>query len=318
MLKTTLAALIFGACFTGHAFAANSDPDDEALNSCLKSQHRSTPEEEFSLFYRLQSRAPTVMSNVKRIYYGKKLDQYGDLRLPPGQGPFPVAIVVHGGNWLAVVNSDYMAPVAEILTNSGFATWNIEYSRIGSGGGWPGSFQSIAAATDFVRDLAKIYPLDLNRVMSIGHSSGGHYALWMASRKNIRELSEVFVPNPLQLKGAIALDGSPDIDAFGKLPRGKVIIPQLIGSTEPAVISERMRDISPTLLLPTGGKIFIISQDSDRAPMQREYVRNANAKGDRAAYDIICPANHFTTADTENPVVREKIIRYSHEVIDAR
>lgn len=315
MIGKFLTAFAVVMSFSGVVLADSSEKPGE-LEACLLSQQKSTPEQEFELFYKLQARAPAVMSDATRIQYGKKLDQYGDLRLPAGSGPFPVAIVVHGGNWSAVVNSDYMAPVAELLTKAGFATWNIEYSRIGSGGGWPGSFQSIGAATDFLRELAKKYPLDLDRVMAVGHSSGGHFVLWMLSRQNIRTSSELYSPNPLRLKGALSLDGSPDIEGFGNLPRGKVIIPQLIGSSDPAVISERLKDISPILLLPTGGKSVIVSQDSDRAPLQKEYIKRAKSSGDSAVYDISCPANHFTTTDTENAAAKQKILEYSRQIIE--
>lgn len=315
MLKKLLLSLLVSASFIGSAFADSLEPQD-VTKACLSSQQKSTPQQEFDLFYKLQARAPAVMADATRIQYGKKLDQYGDLRLPPGPGPFPVAIVVHGGNWSSVVNSDYMAPVAELLTQAGFATWNIEYSRIGSGGGWPGSFQSIAAGTDFLRELAKTYPLDLDRVMAVGHSSGGHFVLWMLSRQNIKLSSEIYAANPVRLKGALSLDGSPDIEGFGNLPRGKAIIPQLIGSTDPAVVSERLKDISPVNLLPTRGKIVILSQDSDRAPLQKDYLQRAKALGDTTVYDIICPANHFTTTDTENPTTRQKIIDYSKSIVN--
>src|SRR5690349_21720683 len=43
----------------------------------------------------------------------------------------------------------------------------------------------------------------VNRVVSIGHSSGGHLALWLAGRAKLPQTSELYMKNPLQLKGVV-------------------------------------------------------------------------------------------------------------------
>src|SRR5215510_2147137 len=98
-----------------------------------------------------------------RITYGSNEFQFGELRLPKGAGPHPVAIVIHGGCWMAEYGLSYMGHLSAALTEAGIATWNIEYRRVGNeGGGFPGTFEDAALATDYVRTLAKTYPLDLN------------------------------------------------------------------------------------------------------------------------------------------------------------
>jgi hypothetical protein len=78
------------------------------------------------------------------------------------------------------------APFAAALARVGIATWNIEYRRAGDpGGGWPGSFQDLARATDFLQTIAAKYFLDLKRVISIGHSAGGQLALWLPARTKL-------------------------------------------------------------------------------------------------------------------------------------
>src|SRR5262245_51324652 len=73
-----------------------------------------------------------------RIAYGSDPLQFGDLRMPPGRGPFPVAIVIHGGCWLSRYSLVNSTPLADALRDAGIATWNIEYRRTeDSGGGWP-------------------------------------------------------------------------------------------------------------------------------------------------------------------------------------
>ena len=115
-----------------------------------------------------QTRSPIDLANAqvspgaRRIAYGTDPLQFGELRVPSTKGPYPVAIVVHGGCWVAKLGNmderavaiDNMRPVAAALTDAGIATWNSEYRRIGNaGGGWPGTFQDVARAADYIRTL---------------------------------------------------------------------------------------------------------------------------------------------------------------------
>src|SRR5215210_6101524 len=114
-----------------------------------------------------------------KVAYGSDPLQFGELRLPKGTGPFPVAVVIHGGCWVSeFATLQNTAAAADALRDAGVATWNIEYRRSNNpGGGWPGTFMDVAAATDYVRELARRYTLDLTRVLAIGHSAGAHLAL---------------------------------------------------------------------------------------------------------------------------------------------
>ena len=116
-----------------------------------------------------------------RISYGDDALQFGELRLPDGPGPHPVAIVIHGGCWLGEFDLTHIGTLAEALNEEGIAAWVIEYRRIGNpGGGWPGTFEDVARGADHLRKIAKEHPLDLDRVIAVGHSAGGHLALWLA------------------------------------------------------------------------------------------------------------------------------------------
>ena len=85
------------------------------------------------------------------IAYGSEARQFGELRMPEGDGPFGVAVIVHGGCWLAAYDQGYMAAFAEAVTDLGWATWTIGYRRVGEpGGGWPNTFLDAAAAVDAV------------------------------------------------------------------------------------------------------------------------------------------------------------------------
>jgi acetyl esterase/lipase len=138
---------------------------------------------------------------TERIPYGPDPLQFGDLRLPEGPGPHPVVVVVHGGFWRARWDLEHIGHACAALTReAGVATWCIEYRRIGNeGGGWPGTFLDVGAATDFLREIAKTHSLDLDRVVTIGHSAGGHLAVWLAARQHIPKDDSLHTDLPLPL-----------------------------------------------------------------------------------------------------------------------
>jgi acetyl esterase/lipase len=116
------------------------------------------------------------------ISYGRTNLQAADLRLPKGRGPFPVAVVLHGKRGQARRHRR----VRRRADRQGFATWNVEYRRVGDpGGGWPGTFEDVAAAVDKLAEVAPLYRLDLKRVAFVGHSAGAYFALWAASRPRL-------------------------------------------------------------------------------------------------------------------------------------
>ena len=107
------------------------------------------------------------------IFYGEDEFQFGELRLPSGDGPHPVIVNVHGGCWLAKYDIQHSRKFVDALTRAGFATWNLEYRRVGNpGGGWTGTFDDVANGTDHLVNLAERFNLDLKRVLVSGHSAG--------------------------------------------------------------------------------------------------------------------------------------------------
>jgi len=237
------------------------------------------------------------------IPYGKEDLQVGDLRMPAGNGPFPVAMIIHGGCWRASVdNRSGIAAVADALTKRGFATWNVEYRRLGdAGGGWPGTFSDIAAAEDKLADLAGKYRLDLSRVIIVGHSSGAHLALWAASRSKlpapwnvtrIRPAAVVAIDGP----GALAPFVGIDADVCGE----PVIVP-LMGGT-PNEKPAEYRIASPMNNLPLGTRQLLV--EGQLGPLMEPYSAAARASGDKV--EVLSPvdANHFdiVTPNTPNGV----------------
>lgn len=250
-------------------------------------------------YYHMVMREP-LEEPGQRFYYGSQLPQFGDLRLPKGRGPHPVAIVIHGGAWGSSVSLHYTASLSAALTCAGVATWNIEYRRLGGGGGWPQTFLDVGAAADFLRDLAKRFPLDLNRVVAIGHSAGGHLSPWLAARHNLRPGNELYVPNPLPLRGVVPLAGPADLaDFIVAVPRFEGAVRDLFGGGSDADIARRMKEGSPVELLPLGVPQIFINGDRDPSvPIEvvQRYAAKARAAGDSVKV-ISVSGGHFESVD---------------------
>jgi acetyl esterase/lipase len=245
---------------------------------------------------------------TQRIHYGASAQQFGDLWLPSGSGRHPVVILIHGGCWLAEMPGlEMMAYAAEDLRRHGLAVWSIAYRRLGEpGGGYPGSFEDIANAVDWLRNLAKSYPLDLGNVVVAGHSAGGHFALWAAARARLPKSSPLYRENPLRVKWAVSLAGIGDLAAFHD--RG----PHACG--EPRTINELVgaarrgpweiySDTSPAALLPIGVPQTIVSGALDPivpAAFGRVYAAKAAKAGDPVQEVTISGAGHFELIDPQN------------------
>jgi acetyl esterase/lipase len=245
--------------------------------------------------------------SATRIAYGTGALQFGELRVPAGRGTHPVVIIVHGGCWVAklgklddrAVALDLVRPIAADLTAHGFATWNLEYRRLGNdGGGWPGTFQDIAAGADHLRQMAAKNQLDLTRVVAIGHSAGGHFALWLAARPKLPKSSELYVKDPLRLKGVVDLDGPGDLKATLPLQQpvcGAPVITQLMGGS-PEERAQRYREGSPVEMLPLGvpQEIFAGRMFAAQTPV---YVEAAKRAGDTINAAVAPQSGHFVFID---------------------
>ncbi len=149
------------------------------------------------------------------ISYGENEYQYGDLRIPDTKGPHPVIVIIHGGCWLSQFDLHLMDAMATELTAKGFATWNLEYRRVGNeGGAWPNTFLDVAKGLNHLKLIAKDYNLDLRRLVVTGHSAGGHLALWLAHRNRVPKHSDIYDPDPLPISGVVSLAGIVDLRTY--------------------------------------------------------------------------------------------------------
>jgi acetyl esterase/lipase len=230
------------------------------------------------------------------IPYGENPSQFGQLRLPEEHGPHPVVIVIHGGCWLSAYDLQHISPLASAITDLGFATWSLEYRRVGdSGGAWPGTFLDIADGVDQVRELAADHDLDLDRVIVIGHSAGGHLALWTAARNNLPKDSPLFRTAPLPIRGVVSLAGVGDLSRLEFQQGCGDAVLKLMGGTQEEV-PLRYAHGSPIELLPIHVPQILIQGALDPiiSPQgAHAYHDAAQKKGDTCRLILLEDAGHF-------------------------
>src|SRR5688500_16047617 len=245
----------------------------------------------------------------ERISYGEGEFHFGDLRLPnqskiqTPQSKIPTVIVVHGGFWRARYDLEHIGHACAALTALGFATWSIEYRRIGNeGGGWPGTFLDVAAAADYLRELAPRYNLDLERVVTIGHSAGGHLALWLAGRSRIPEGDGLHTPSTLRPKGAVSLAGVLDLRMAWEEELSNNVVEEFLGGA-PSEFPDRYASASPRELLPLGvPQILIHGTEDENVPYEisSTYHQAAVTAGDNADLVTLKGAGHFEVIDPKS------------------
>lgn len=235
-----------------------------------------------------------------RIAYGKDSLQFGELRLPDGKGPFPVAVIIHGGCYFSkYATLRNTAALADALTDAGVATWNVEYRRYDHpGGGWPGTFTDVAQATDYLRTLGKLHPLDLSRVITMGHSAGGQLALWIASSSPTGKGSPLHRDAPVKISGVVALGPIVDMREYQTRQLkscGNPAIESVLGGM-PGAVADRTKLVSPIELLPLRVPTVLVAGDQDGiAPVTaiNAYATAARLKGDRVQIFTAPGEGHF-------------------------
>lgn len=231
--------------------------------------------------------------------------------MPDAAGPHPTVIVLHGDLWQTDQGTETTEALCDALRAEGLATWNAAYRRLGDpGGGWPGTFLDVAAAADYLRDIAPRYRLDLRRVVALGHSAGGQLSLWLAGRRWIRD-GELRHPNPLRVRGAVALAGVVDLGRAWAL--GLDVVARLMGGT-PDDVASRYACGSPAELLPLGVPQVLVHGTDDRvvpAELSREYHATAVRRGDQARLVTLPGLGHAELVDPRSPAwptVREAVV----------
>jgi acetyl esterase/lipase len=234
------------------------------------------------------------------VAYGAHPSQFFEVYRPAGVGPHPVVVLIHGGFWRLPWGLELMRPLALDLVSRGYAAVNIEYRRLGEpGGGWPGTCEDVTEALrrlcgpgDFASDL------DLARgVGLVGHSAGGHLALWAASRAGDMSASPIRVV--VSQAGVVDLRAAmrDRLDEEGSVPPAAL---EFMGAPPGETAAYALA--SPIELLPLGPRVrqLVLHGDADdRVPYRQslDYVRAAREAGDDARLVPFTGMGHFELID---------------------
>lgn len=233
---------------------------------------------------------------MQTFHYGPAASQAGDLYLPKAASHVPVICLLHGGFWRLPYARDQMVPLAEDLMRRGYAAWNLEYRRLGEdGGGWPNTLQDVADGIDFLATLAG-RGLDLSRVVSVGHSAGGHLALWAAGPRRLR--SDAPAAN-VKVMAAVGQAPAADLKRIYEFNCSNGVAKELTGGS-PGQFPERYALGSPSALLPLHvPQLLLHGTADDCVPFEigRDYASAARAAGDLVEFVEFPGMGHFEHLD---------------------
>jgi acetyl esterase/lipase len=237
-----------------------------------------------------------------RLDYGPHPSQFAELTLPTGNGPpRAVVAVVHGGFWRQAYGLELGRPLAADLAAAGFAAWNVEYRRVGGGGGWPATFTDVATALDLLAGApgeAAGGRLTMDRVLAVGHSAGGHLATWLAARPGLPPSAPGAGPR-VRLAGVVSQAGVLDLVDAAERGVGAGAVDDLLGGA-PSAVPDRYALASPTALVPLGVPVVCVHGTSDdRVPLRQSerFVAAARAAGDPAELVVLPEVDHFAVID---------------------
>lgn len=256
------------------------------------------------------------------ISYGDDAFQKIDVWLPKAEGPFPTALTVHGGCWTTgIADRGLMNWIADDLRQEGIAVWNIDYRGVDRpGGGYPGTFLDAAMAADALTANAERFLFDKDHIVAVGHSAGGHLALWLAARPNLLASSALHTAHPLPIAHVISLGGLPDLEATAASPDngcGTDVVAQLVG-TPSANHPDIYADTSVPRLLPIGVPQDLVNGHEDSiVPIRLAtgYVAQAEAAGDTAILHVVPATGHVELVAPESTAWAEtkRLIRRAIE-----
>lgn len=228
------------------------------------------------------------------VQYGPHPDQTADLYLPEDSRP-PVVVLLHGGFWRMPYGRDQLNPVAQELVKHGYAVWNLGYRRVGAPGvSWKDTLDDVLTGIRHVARLDNV-ALDLERVIVVGHSAGGHLALWAAAQSRRKEIAGEVVG----IAAVVGLAAVSDLVEAWKLDLGKGAVAQLLAAA-PDEEPDRYRSTSPRALLPIDVRQELLHGAQDSAvplSMSRDYIAAASAAGDDAELYVLPESGHMDFLD---------------------
>jgi acetyl esterase/lipase len=216
-----------------------------------------------------------------------------------------VAVLIHGGFWRARYDLRLSDLLVTDLAARGWAVWNLEYRRLGwrSRGGWPHTLEDVAAGIDQLDRLDE--PLDTGRVVAVGHSAGGHLALWAAARPGLPAEAPGAEPT-IRLAAAVAQAGIADLREVARLRLSGGAGARFVGGP-PGRVPERYALASPIELLPLGVPQLLVHGDADDVvPVEiaRRYAARAAEAGDQCTLVELPRVGHMEHLDPDSEAWR--------------
>lgn len=233
------------------------------------------------------------------LAYGPAPSQYAELFLPEGAGPFPVAVLVHGGCWNSAFGGiAQLRDMAGALVREGMAVWNIEYRRLDEpGGGYPGMYLDMHAALDLLAEHSRRYQLDLERIVAIGHSAGGQLVQWMAGRARIAPSSPLYHRAPLPIRAVVSLGGLADLRNEAALIKTSCDCSSAALTGQPSAQRPNVfSDTNAAELVPNGVPTYLVTGALDTISPPRvahDYAARVRQAGDPAQVVIVPHATHY-------------------------
>ena len=238
----------------------------------------------------------SAAASTTRHLYGGDASQFGDLYRPGGAGRPGVVVVIHGGFWLAQYDLTLGAPLAADLVERGYTVLNLEYRRIGDGGGWPSTLMDVADGIDLLASI----DVDTSRVVVIGHSAGGQLAAWAAGRARLAAGAPGSAPKVI-VTAVVSQAGVLDLATAARQGVGGSAVPDFVGGL-PDQVPQRYAIADPIaqvpLLAPT---LCVHSQSDQNVPFAQSsaYVAAAKSAGANATL-VEVPGDHFALIDPKS------------------
>lgn len=247
---------------------------------------------------------------------------WADLFMPSGDhadDSIPLVVLIHGGAWKSEIGADVFVTFARRLAERGLAVYNLEYRRVGAGGGWPTTFSDVAAALDFIPNVKKANPaLDTDDVVVAGHSAGGQLSMWSGTRHELED-NEVGAKPKFSPEHVISIAGPLDMRTAVKMGDMNIVT-ALDGM--PDEVPDRYAMVDPIQNIDPDISTIAMSGNKDRivpAVLSQNYVAAAKKKGATSSFVMIPGGNHVSIVDVNNPqfmTVLETINRAAQKAAD--
>ncbi len=252
----------------------------------------------------------------QKYHYGEHPSQWAELFLPEpthtpnGDRPVKchgIAVVIHGGYWRSQYGAELGEPLARDLAAHGIAAWNLEYRRAGNGGGWPHTFEDVLSGIDHLKDVAPEHGLDLGKVVALGHSAGGHLAVWAAGRGKLDKIGTPDADRQLlrngndaavQLSGVVSQSGVLNLAEAERLNLSNGAVDNLMGG-DSVRYPKRHIYADPMKCLPLSIPVYAVHamDDEDVPPSLSEGYVNASVAAGGAAQLLKVPGSHYDLID---------------------